>query len=183
MQTAPLYPNAWNVWRIAVSGPPKSDPGSQMLHLDTLSRVQKWLIHWLGDVGTLLDTQDAVRLKDAAPSGHAVRRREELDTIPRLPAGETHEVTAVFFYTGEQESITWPADDKAMLLAVYPPDTTTAAPETLPGKVGDLAAKGLSKVQTLGIVVGVTALLIAAAIAVASRRTPPPPRRLVEANE
>lgn len=166
---AVLYPHAWNVWRVALSGVYKSDPGSQALHLDTLSRVNAWLEHWAHDVGPFIATTDSVRVQIDPPKSSPVLRREQLDVIPMLPAGDYHEVTVLWFYNGDQKAIAWPHDDNAMLLAVYPPDSTTAAPQGLLQAAADTVGKGLNKAQTAALVIGGAALLLALAVYVGSR--------------
>jgi hypothetical protein len=188
---AVLYPHAWNVWRVALSGPYKSDPGAQALHLDTLSRVNAWLEHWVHDLGP----GDSVRIQDTTPNAKVIARREELPSIPMLPAGDYHEVTVYWFYDGEQKAIGWPADDDAMLMTIYDADRSLTAPENWLQKrtdwlkeqakagqgwaedelkkIADAAAAGINKVQTLALVLGGTALLIALAVYVASKARKP----------
>lgn len=166
--TAPLYPQAWNEWRIALSGPATSDPGSQILNLDTLSRVTAWLEHNVHDVGE-------VRLLEAT-TAPTVRRREDLDEIPMLPPGDYHEAIAFWWYDGTQRAIVWPATDRAMLLSVQEPDRVEPAPEGLLDRAAGTLDRARKKTQTFALTLGIAALLIAGAVAVGSRAMSRRPR-------
>lgn len=165
MQTAPLYPQAWNRWQLTLTGPPRSDPGAKALRVDDESRVTRWLIHWLGDL-------DEVRFYEKL-DGKSMRRREDLDIIPILPPGETHELSVGFWYDGDQQSIAWPADDEIMLTRIVEPDRESKAPETWYEKVGEAAGEGAKsagdELKSLVLTLGIAAVLIAVAASVTSR--------------
>lgn len=146
MNTAPLYPKAWQIWVIAFTGQPTAT-NERLQHLSTQTRAERWLAR------VSRSEAPKVELLDALPPGaQTVRRREQMDVIPTLPAGEqVFSVPVRWYYSGSDAAVIWPADREAMLLSVHEPDRSPA-PEIKPWwGGGGVVSDTLNQVALLAI--------------------------------
>lgn len=154
MINAPLYPQAWNVWLVAVAGQEQSSD-VQGFRNDTIA----FLSRWIG--ATVPGASDFVLLDNITTPTFA--RREQLDKIPMLPPGPYTLAAVRFWYDGSQRAVIWPADTSAMVTEVHQPDTAIPPPKSALDKlaavvkpIGDTA-----KTVAIGLVVGAALILLA----------------------
>ena len=120
MNGAPLYPQAYQRWQIALAGEPVAQ---SYIHQDTQSKLYMWLDKFSRG------NSDQVHVVETFAGGpHATARREQQDPMPRLPAGPTYTANVSWWYDGDDQIMPWPADDDAMLLTVYEPERVAKKP-------------------------------------------------------
>lgn len=155
MNTAPLYPRAWNIWAVALTGQPSA---VTVVHqeISTLDRVKIWLNEVLAGKASdvaLLEPQ----------SRKVMRAREQMDKIPVLPAGDVFTVFIQFWYDGTSSAVPWPATNEAMALTVFAPDTTAPPPPTWQQQLSAAIEPAVSGGKSVLLTIGFAALLIGGA--------------------